>query len=59
MLQEIYQAELERFQSEPQNRRQLIAIGESASSSKVNQDELAALTVVVSAVLNLDETKHS
>ena len=59
LLMEIYKSELQRFEKDEDSRLDLINIGESASSKSIDKKKLAALTVVVSAVLNLDEAKHS
>ncbi|MFT7034684.1 MAG: hypothetical protein ACJA2S_003202, partial [Cyclobacteriaceae bacterium] len=59
LLMEIYNAELQRFEKDAASGLVLTKIGESASSQSIDRNKLAALTVVVSAVLNLDEAKHS
>ena len=59
LLMEIYKAELERFENDIDSGIKVIGIGESNSSEHINRNKLAALTIVVSTVLNLDETKHS
>jgi len=59
LLMNIYKAELERFENDTDSGLDVIRIGESNSNQRINKSKLAALTIVVSAVLNLDETKHS
>lgn len=59
LLMEIYNAELQRFEKDTNSGLDVINIGESATSKKIDKNKLAALTIVVSAVLNLDEAKHS
>ena len=59
LLMDIYKAELERFEKDAESGHDVIRIGESTSSQEIDRNKLAALTIVVSAVLNLDETKHS
>ncbi|MFT6809896.1 MAG: hypothetical protein ACJA01_003138 [Saprospiraceae bacterium] len=59
LLMDIYKAELERFEKDAESGLDVIQIGDSTSSESIDRNKLAALTIVVSAVLNLDETKHS
>jgi len=59
LLLEIYQSELERFKEDDTSKADVLDIGESAIMQEVDQSKLAALTIVVSTILNLDEAKHS
>ncbi|MDN5216887.1 DUF1553 domain-containing protein [Fulvivirgaceae bacterium BMA12] len=59
MLLEIYDAELKRFREETNSTADILQIGDSKADQKIDKHKLAAFTIVVSAMLNLDETKHS
>lgn len=59
LLSRIYKSELERFAKEEGSGAKLIGIGQSKADTNLDKDELAALTVVVSAIFNLDEAKHA
>lgn len=58
MLVSIYNSELQRFGENQSSGVKLIKIGESDINGNIDQKRLAALTVVINAILNLDETKH-
>lgn len=58
MLVGIFNAELQRFGSDRTSGVKLIKIGASGLEGEIDQKKLAALTVVINAILNLDETKH-
>jgi hypothetical protein len=45
----------ERYRAEPEAARQLVAVGESEPSAALDPAELAAWTLIASALLNLDE----
>ena len=47
---------LERFKSTPDDAKKLIGIGATMASPDLPADELAAYTLVVSTILNMDET---
>ena len=59
MLMEIYDSELSRFTSDEISKMSVIQIGESKSNNTINKEKLAALTIVVNAIMNLDEAKHA
>lgn len=56
ILEEAYHEELERFQADEQAAKDLLAIGESKRDETLDLSQHAALTVVASMILNLDET---
>jgi len=56
ILSALYQNQLDAFQSAPSEASKLLAIGESARDTALNSVELAAWSMVASAILNLDET---
>ena len=51
----IYQSAFSRYTKEPQHAEKLLKVGHSPRDPKTNPIELAAWTVVMSALLNLDE----
>lgn len=59
LLMEIYDTELARFKVEANNDTKIIAIGSSEVNKEIDKSKLAAMTVVASAIFNLDEAKHS
>ncbi|MDA0196903.1 MAG: DUF1553 domain-containing protein [Bacteroidetes bacterium] len=59
LLMEIYQSELQRFMEDDKSGFELIQIGDSPTGENFDRNKLAALTVVASAIFNLDETSHS
>ncbi len=59
LLMEIYNTELTRFNDEKNNDAKIIAIGASKVNKEIDSNKLAAMTVVASAIFNLDEAKHS
>ncbi|MEQ6120159.1 DUF1553 domain-containing protein [Reichenbachiella sp. MALMAid0571] len=59
LLMEVYQSELQRFKEDDSSKTDVLKIGESAIDQGIDQSKLAALTIVVSTILNLDEAKHS
>ncbi|WP_149304972.1 DUF1553 domain-containing protein [Pareuzebyella sediminis] len=59
LLMEIYDTELARFNVEANNDAKIIAIGASKVDKEIDKSKLAAMTVVASAIFNLDEAKHS
>ena len=46
----------QRFEASPEDARDLLAVGEAAADERVEPSELAAWTMIASAVLNLHET---
>jgi hypothetical protein len=56
ILTQLYNAEIEHFQSDEKAASDLLSVGESPRDSQWNTTELAAWTMVASAILNLDET---
>jgi len=59
LLMEIYDTELARFNVEANNDAKIIGIGASKVDKEIDKSKLAAMTVVASAIFNLDEAKHS
>ncbi len=59
LLSQVYHSELERFITEEGNDSKIISIGRSKADTALDKNQLAALTVVVSAIFNLDEAKHA
>jgi hypothetical protein len=58
ILTELYESELQRFKEDENSALDLINIGEALLSTTADKNILAALTVVVSAIINMDEAKH-
>ena len=56
ILREAYEEELARFQADQQAASDLLAVGEAASDESLDLSQHAAMTVVASMILNLDET---
>ena len=59
LLLEVYLSELERFEKDAASGLEIIEIGDSPFNKNISINRLAALTIVVNAILNLDEAKHS
>ncbi len=56
VLRELLNQQLVRYRSDKKAASEFLKIGESVADAKLDQTELAAWTMVVSAILNLDET---
>ncbi|UZR99344.1 DUF1553 domain-containing protein [Chondrinema litorale] len=56
ILARLYEAELEAFKSGESNANELLATGEKARDKSLDTNELAALTMVASTLMNFDET---
>lgn len=56
VLQRAYADELRHFQAEPERAKKLLGIGEWKRDEKIDPAEHAAMTIVTSLILNLDET---
>ncbi|MFN7919586.1 MAG: PSD1 and planctomycete cytochrome C domain-containing protein [Bryobacteraceae bacterium] len=56
ILEGLHRTSLTQFQASPVNARQLLGVGESPVPAGMKPDELAAMTVVARAILNLHET---
>ena len=56
VLMQAYEEELATFQAEPERAKQLLAVGESARDTNIDAARHAAMTIVASMILNLDET---
>ncbi len=52
----LYRKDLKQFRAAPDDARQLIAVGESAVPAKAKPVDLAAMTTVARAILNMHET---
>ncbi len=59
LLMEIYTSELQRFEKDSNSGLEIVEIGEAPYPQDADIKTLAALTIVINAVLNLDESKHS
>ncbi len=55
-LYDLYQEQKQLFLKEPDRARQLIAVGDHARDPNLNEVDLAAMTIVTQAILNLDAT---
>ncbi|MCA8994178.1 MAG: DUF1553 domain-containing protein, partial [Planctomycetaceae bacterium] len=55
-LTEAYQTELTVFQNDPKLSTQFLSIGDSPRNEKLDVSEHAAMTIITSIILNLDET---
>ena len=56
MLRRIYEAQVRVYEADEAAARRLLRVGESDRDERLRPAELAAWTVVASAILNLDET---
>ena len=56
LLGSLAQKQMAIYQRDRQAAKDLVHVGESSTSAKLNPSELAAWTVVASSILNLDET---
>jgi hypothetical protein len=56
VLTELWKEQKEIFAKEPVRARQLISIGDRARDPKLDEIDLAAMTIVAQAILNLDAT---
>jgi hypothetical protein len=59
LLKQIYNAELVRFDQEEDAAQELLSIGASSSIIDADKEKLAALSMVIVAIVNLDECKHA
>lgn len=55
LVQQLYAEELARFKQNPEQATALLSVGEFPADNSLNKSQLAALTVVCSTVMNLDE----
>ena len=58
VLQEIFETELARFEKDVDATKELLQTGASPYNQKLNLPEMAALTVVINTIYNLDEAKY-
>ncbi|MEM7313737.1 MAG: DUF1553 domain-containing protein, partial [Planctomycetota bacterium] len=56
VLMQSYRTELAVFQAVPERAKQLLSVGESKRNEELDAAHHAALTIVISMILNLDET---
>ncbi len=56
VLRDLLNKQLVNYRNDKKAAEELLRVGESAADAKIDQTELAAWTVVASAMLNLDET---
>jgi len=59
LLMKIYKSELSRFEQENGDELDLLEIGETNYAENLDRKKLAALSIVINTILNLDECKHS
>jgi Protein of unknown function (DUF1553)/Protein of unknown function (DUF1549)/Concanavalin A-like lectin/glucanases superfamily/Planctomycete cytochrome C len=55
ILRELAEAQTAEYRAQPKAAEQILRVGESSADPKLNATELAAWTMVASAILNLDE----
>jgi hypothetical protein len=55
VLQKMLAASREKYKTDIESARELIAFGESVASNEFGSEELAAFTIVANLILNLDE----
>ncbi len=55
-LEQAYARSLKQFQNDSDAAAELLSVGESPVDTQIEQPQLAALTIVASTILNLDET---
>ena len=55
LMMELYEAELQDFQKDKSRANSLLTTGDRPSNKSLNQEQLAALTVVANTILNYDE----
>ena len=58
LLSSIFSDEQARFSESPEEASQLLAVGESPTNEELGRAQLAAMTVVVNTIFNLDEAKY-
>jgi hypothetical protein len=56
VLLQAYEEELATFRAEPERAKQLLSVGESVRDATIDPAQHAAMTIVASMILNLDET---
>src|SRR6185503_19452181 len=56
VLRDLFQQQLAHYRGDKKAALELLSVGESKWNTKLDAHELAALTIVASAILNLDET---
>ena len=56
ILSDLYQKSLQRFQAQPDSAKQFLAIGDAAAPKELPAADLAAMSTVTRAILNLHET---
>jgi hypothetical protein len=59
LLLEVFLSELRRFEEDVNSGLEIIEIGDAPYNQKIDVNRLAALTIVINAIINMDETKHS
>ncbi|MFN8356164.1 MAG: DUF1553 domain-containing protein [Spirosomataceae bacterium] len=55
LLNKLYQESLTDFQKNPSKTKGILSVGESPVSAKLNRNQLAAMSLVASTLMNLDE----
>jgi len=58
MLEELYKSEQSRFESNESEAEALLSVGASPVITSLEKDQLAALTVVINTIMNLEEAKY-
>ncbi|MEL6923305.1 MAG: DUF1553 domain-containing protein, partial [Bacteroidota bacterium] len=55
LLEKLYEEQLKEFQTQPAKARELLAVGEFPFDVSLNRNKTAALTMVASTIMNMDE----
>ncbi|MCC9658605.1 DUF1553 domain-containing protein [Rhodopirellula halodulae] len=58
ILRDLYEEQLELFRESPDEAKELLAVGQTKHDAEIADDELAAATILVSSILNLNESLH-
>jgi len=57
-LTDLYLLELQRLEEQPEQATAILAVGAAPYDPSLNPAQLAALTVTINAIFNLDEAKY-
>lgn len=56
ILKQLYESQIKRFESKPEEAKELLKVGKKQLDKSLNNSKTAALTVVANTILNHDET---